>query len=129
MKKMIIRILLLMLPALFLNAGSVLLPDSLVLQTVYAQDWKNEFVDICGKTDNAMSLSKEELKRLIERCDRLRLTVENQEETEKKVYLKRLRLCRELFAYVLESKEKDATPGSEAQTCWMQERRGEILIK
>jgi hypothetical protein len=107
MKKMIIRILLLMLPALFLNAGSVLLPDSLVLQTVYAQDWKNEFVDICGKTDNAMSLSKEELKQLIERCDRLRLTVENQEETEKKVYLKRLRLCRELFAYVLESKEKE----------------------
>jgi hypothetical protein len=54
-----------------------------------------------------MSLSKEELKQLIERCDRLRQTVENQEETEKKVYLKRLRLCRELFAYVLESKEKE----------------------
>ncbi len=71
---------------------------------VFAQnDWKAEFDDICSKTDQAMMLSKEELGALIERCDRLKLIIEQLDETEKKVYLRRLQLCRNLFAYVIET--------------------------
>ena len=81
--------------------------SSLVVQEVHAQEWKDEFDDICGKTTNAMNLSREELKALIDRCDKLRLTMNQLEETQKKVYLKRLSLCQDLFSYVLQSKEKD----------------------
>ncbi len=70
------------------------------------QGWKTEFDDICKKTTDAMSLSRDELKLLLARGEKLRAVIETLDETEKKVYLKRLRLCQELFAFVLESKEK-----------------------
>jgi hypothetical protein len=68
-------------------------------------DWKKEFDDICSKTQDSMTLTSDELKRLVSRCDALRPRIENLDDTQKKVYLKRLRMCRDLFAFVLESKE------------------------
>ncbi|MBA4374232.1 MAG: hypothetical protein C0402_15380 [Thermodesulfovibrio sp.] len=72
-----------------------------------AQDWKAEFDEICKKTTDAMSLSKEELKQLLARGEKLKAVIGTLDETEQKVYLKRLRLCQDLFAFVLESKEKE----------------------
>lgn len=69
-------------------------------------DWKKEFRDVCSKTEDAMSLTKEELKALISRCDSLKARMEELDETQKKVYLRRLQLCRDLYLFVLESKEK-----------------------
>ena len=74
---------------------------------VHAQDdWKNEFNDVCSKTQDAMTLSSDELRNLIARCDKLKPLVEKLDETQRKVFLKRLQLCRDLFFFVLESKEK-----------------------
>ncbi|MBI5102060.1 MAG: hypothetical protein HZB33_09540 [Nitrospirae bacterium] len=75
--------------------------------SAYAEDWKTEFDEICRKTNDPVSLSKEELKALISRSDKLKTVIETLGETEKKVYLKRLRVCRELFVFMLESKEKE----------------------
>ena len=69
-------------------------------------DWKAEFDDICAKTDQAMTLSKEELTILIERCEKLKPIIEQFEETQKKVYLRRLQLCRNLFVFTLDSLNK-----------------------
>ncbi|MBI5074737.1 MAG: hypothetical protein HZB62_06175 [Nitrospirae bacterium] len=66
-------------------------------------DWKAEFDDICAKTDQAMTLPKEELVSLVERCDKLKLRIEQLEETQKKVYLRRLQLCRNLFAFTIDT--------------------------
>jgi hypothetical protein len=68
-------------------------------------DWKNEFEDICSKTQDPMALTADELRLLVGRCDALRPRIEKLDETQKKVYLKRLQMCRDLFAFVLESKE------------------------
>ncbi len=71
---------------------------------VFAQnDWKTEFDDICSRTDQAMSLSKEEISALIERCDKVKLSIEQLDESQKKVYLRRLQLCRNLFVFTLDS--------------------------
>ncbi len=70
------------------------------------EDWKKEYEDICGKTQDAMVYSPEELKILIERCDKIKPLIEKLEQTERKVYLRRLQMCRDLFAFALESKEK-----------------------
>lgn len=73
----------------------------------YAEDeWRREFDDICAKTQDTMLLKEEELKVLIQRCDKLKPLIEKLDETQRKVFLKRLQMCRDLFAFVLESKEK-----------------------
>lgn len=66
-------------------------------------DWKAEFDDICSRTDQALTLSQEEISALIQRCDRLKPAIEQLEESQKKVYLRRLQLCRNLFAFALDS--------------------------
>lgn len=74
------------------------------------ETWRKEFDDVCGKTEDAMSFSPEELTDLIRRCDALRPQIEKSEklnETGKKVYLGRLRMCRGLYAYVLDEKKKE----------------------
>ena len=73
--------------------------------TVHAEeDWRAEYDDVCGKTQDAMSLKKEELQDLIARCDKLKPRIQKLDESAAKVYLRRLQMCRDLFVYVLESK-------------------------
>lgn len=80
--------------------------DAKIIQSAQiTNDVKAEFDVICGKTDDAMSLSEAELKSLIEECEKLRPKIEALDESTKKVYLKRLKACQDLFAYVLESKQ------------------------
>jgi hypothetical protein len=86
-------------------AGGSLLPAP--RPAVAAEEmWKMEFDKVCGQTDNAADLSVEELKKALVRCDALKPQIEALEATPRKVYLKRLQMCRNLFAYLLEGKEK-----------------------
>jgi hypothetical protein len=78
------------------------------------QNWKNEFDAICAKNDDALSLGVEELKNLIQRCDKLKPRIEALDESPRKVYLKRLQLCRDLYLFVLESKEQEKLQPSAA---------------
>jgi hypothetical protein len=70
------------------------------------ENWKSEFEHVCSKTQDAMAFGVEELKDLIARCDTLKPLIEKLDESQRKVYLKRLSLCRDLLVFVLESKEK-----------------------
>jgi len=73
---------------------------------VFAQeDWKSEFEDVCSKTQDAMTYSTDELKNLIARCDKLKPLIDKLDESPRKVYLRRLQLCKDLFVFVLGSKE------------------------
>ncbi len=89
-----------------LAAASVMLVAIAALASpVNAEDdWKAEFADICSKTDDPMALSRDEVRKLIERCDKLKPRIEKlADESTRKVYLKRLKMCRDLFAFVLEA--------------------------
>jgi len=70
-------------------------------------DWNTEFEDVCSKSQDAMAYSEDELKALVDRCDKLKPAIEKLEGTKKKVYLKRLQMCRDLFVFTLESKKKE----------------------
>jgi len=70
-------------------------------------DWHREFDDLCSKTQDSMTLSEDELSTLIHRCDALLPHIEQMDESTKKVYGGRLRMCRNLYAYVL-GKKKEA---------------------
>ncbi len=70
-------------------------------------EWQKEFDEVCSKTQDAMTFSTAELTALIQRCDALEPKIEKLDETRRKIYLKRLRQCRGLYAYVLESKKSE----------------------
>jgi hypothetical protein len=72
-----------------------------------AELWRAEFDEACAKTTDVMALSGDELKALIERCERLQKIIEEQDETVRKVFLKRLQLCKSLYVYVLEAKNNE----------------------
>lgn len=78
--------------------------------TAYAQgDWKLEFADVCGKTTRTMELSPDELRSYIERCNKLESRIHElngSQGSEKKVYAKRLKMCKDLYVYTLEFREK-----------------------
>ena len=69
--------------------------------------WQAEFNDVCSKTQDAMTLSAEELAVLIQRCDALVPEIEKLDATRKTVFMGRLQRCRGLYAYVLDSKKNE----------------------
>jgi hypothetical protein len=69
--------------------------------------WRKEFDDICVKTEDPMGLSAEELRGLVGRCRTLEKVIEGLDESTRKVYLKRLSMCRDLFIYMLTVKESE----------------------
>lgn len=68
-----------------------------------ADDWLAEFEDLCGKTEESGSMTKPEVKALIERCDKLKPIIQQSDNPQKNVYLFRLDKCKKLFIYVLEA--------------------------
>jgi len=84
------------------EAGTSLLSSTTLAQAA-EQPWEQEFNEVCAKTTDSMSLSREELKSLIARCEKLKPVIEGLEETTRKVYRKRLEMCKNLFVFMLES--------------------------
>ena len=68
------------------------------------EDWFVEFEDVCSRTQDAMTLSTDELRALLGRCEKLKPRIEALDPSRKKVYARRLQLCRDLYQFVLESR-------------------------
>ena len=68
------------------------------------ENWRATFDDLCAQSNEAMALSVGELNTLIEKCNKLQKVIETEDETVRKVYLKRLQLCKNLYVFVLETK-------------------------
>jgi hypothetical protein len=74
------------------------------------ESWRADFDETCAQTSGAMALSVTELNLLVERCAALQKIIETQEESVRKVYLKRLQMCRNLYAYVIDYKKNEQLP-------------------
>lgn len=75
-----------------------------------ADDWKQEFAEVCGKTQNAMEFSPDELRSFIDHCARLEERLDElngPQGSERKVYATRLKMCKELYMYTLEFRGKE----------------------
>ncbi len=84
-------------------AAALLIALGIVSGAHAEDDWKAEFADICSKTNDPMALPKSEIRKLIDRCDKLKSRIEMLDESTRKVYLKRLQMCKELFVFALET--------------------------
>jgi hypothetical protein len=71
-----------------------------------ADGWRGEFDEICAKTQDAMALSTEELRSLVARSSKLLVELERLEPTQRKVYVRRLEACRNLYQFVLDTRDK-----------------------
>jgi len=70
-----------------------------------AGNWKDSFDEICSKTQASDSLSVQELMALIERSDKLMPEIQASDDPSKKIYLQRLKKCRALFEFMIDSKK------------------------
>ena len=70
------------------------------------QDWRREFDEVCAKTQDAMALGVDELRSLVARCEKLKPELAKLDESSRKVFTKRLQACRDLYQFVLESRDK-----------------------
>lgn len=84
---------------------------------LYAGDrtWREEFDDICGRVETATEMSIEDLERILFRCRALEPRIETLPETPRKVIRRRLRMCRDLYRFVLDSRsDRDELHGEGA---------------
>jgi len=68
--------------------------------------WRTEFDAVCGQSENSMNMTVAELRAALEQCDKLKPVIETLEPTQRKVFLKRLQMCRNLLGYMLENRLK-----------------------
>ena len=90
-----------------MRAGLLLATTLAVQGARAAPAWRTEFEAVCAKTQDSMVLPLEELRSLVVRCDKLMPLLDALEESERKIYSRRLRACRELYAFVIETREKE----------------------
>ncbi|WP_136514567.1 hypothetical protein [Geomonas edaphica] len=88
--------------------AALILALALAQPAAAEESWRADFEATCSKTDQAMTMSVKELRDLLAKCEALQKVIEVQEDSLRKVYLKRLALCRNLYAYMLEYKQNDA---------------------
>jgi len=67
--------------------------------------WKEEFERICGHTQDAMTLSTPRLRQLLDDSEKLIRRIEELGDSRSKVYLQRLKMCRDLFRYMLDVRQ------------------------
>ena len=68
--------------------------------------WRVEFDETCANTASAMDFSPAELQGLITRCEKLQKAIEQLDESTRKVFMKRILMCKNLYQFVLDSKKK-----------------------
>jgi hypothetical protein len=78
-----------------------------------ADTWKEDFERLCGYTEEATNLSSDQIKELIYESDNLLKRIQKVDLPEKKVYIFRLKKCRNFFEYILSLKEADETQEKE----------------
>jgi hypothetical protein len=86
-------------------AVMILLALTLVSAPAAAGNWKDSFDDICSKTQSSDTLSVKDLSLLIERSDKLMPEIQASDDPSKKIYLQRLKKCRALFEFMIDSKK------------------------
>ena len=90
--------------AAILIFGLLALPCTRAAASDAQEPWQKEFEEVCSQTQDAMTFSPRQLESLVHRCDALVPQIEKLDDVRKRVYLPRLRQCRGVFTYVLESK-------------------------
>jgi hypothetical protein len=69
------------------------------------ENWRASFNDLCSKVDASSSMTVQDLTILIERVDKLVPEIQASSDPSKKIFLQRIKKCRSLFEFMIESKK------------------------
>jgi len=86
---------------LFLSGGAGL------VQGAGLAEVKRDFEEVCSNSTNGEHLGKEELQKLIIRCDKLKPRIEGLDDTDRRFYLRRLKSCRDLYQFMIDTTEPE----------------------
>ena len=75
-----------------------------VLPVRAGADWKGAFEEICGQVQSAEAMSDQEIRAMIEKADNLMPEIQASADPGKKVYLLRLKRCRGVYEFMLDSR-------------------------
>ena len=75
-----------------------------------AQSWVEDFDKICAQAEVADSLPTGTLKELALESDKLLAVIEASNDPRKKVFIFRLKKCRNLFVYIMDLREAKERP-------------------
>jgi Spy/CpxP family protein refolding chaperone len=92
--------------AILMFVGLLSLSGIMAAASDAPEAWQKEFEEVCSQTQDAMGFTPHQLEGLVRRCDALVPQIEKLDDVHKRVYLPRLRQCRGVFSYVLESKNE-----------------------
>lgn len=79
----------------------------------HAASWKEDFERICSYADDVTELDPANLTALISESDQLLKAIEALGDPQKKVYIFRLKKCRNFFQYMLDLKASETDPASQ----------------
>jgi len=85
--------------------AACLLTLATVSATAAQDSWKPSFEEICSKVQATDTLSTTEITALIEKADKLVPVIQASDSPSKKVYVMRLKKCRSLFEFILDTKK------------------------
>ena len=92
------------------HAVSFIVLSLLILLTdlsLGSSGWKADFDRLCGYTNQADEFSIEKLDGLVKECDALLAKIEKSGAPDKKIYLFRLKKCRNFFEYMADLKRNE----------------------
>ncbi len=67
--------------------------------------WKSSFDDICSKVDASGTMSVAELSGMVERLEKLAPEIAASGDPSKKIYLQRLKKCKAMYQFMIDSKK------------------------
>ena len=70
-----------------------------------ADNWKEPFDEVCGQVMGAESMNEKDLSAMIQKADKILPQIQASDDPGKKVYLNRLKKCRAVYEFILESKK------------------------
>lgn len=70
-----------------------------------AGDWKQDFENMCGKTETAESMSDAELSTIITECERVKKEAEESKDPQKKVFLFRIKKCLNFYIFMQQTRD------------------------
>jgi len=69
------------------------------------KSWMDEYNIICGDTQEAVQLPGEEIKTLIDKCDKLLNKIKAADNPRKKIFIFRIEKCRNFYQFIANSKK------------------------
>lgn len=88
--------------------GALVAGSCMAGSVVYsAEEWKPKFDEICSKTRETDNLTLKDLTDLIDRSDKLMPEIQSSSDPSKKIYMQRLKKCKSLFEFIVDSKKEE----------------------